>query len=52
MNYSAKSFHKSIKGTKGEKGTGIGLQICKKILDAHGFNIDYLSTPGEGTILL
>ncbi len=38
-------FSKSRRGTKGEKGTGIGLTICKKILDAHGFEISY--KPGE-----
>jgi two-component system sensor histidine kinase/response regulator len=36
-------------GTKGEKGTGLGLGICKKILDAHGFDITYNSEPREGT---
>ena len=36
-------------GTKGEKGTGLGLGICKKILDAHGFDITYITEPREGT---
>ncbi len=38
-------FCKSRRGTRGEKGTGIGLNICKKILDAHRFGIRY--TPGK-----
>ena len=44
-----KEFHKSTRGTKGEKGTGLGLRICKRISDAHGFNISYTSVPGSGT---
>jgi len=36
-------------GTDGEKGTGLGLSICKKILDAHGYGIEVISSPGEGT---
>jgi len=31
----------SRRGTKNEKGTGLGLGICKKILDAHGFEITF-----------
>ncbi len=36
-------------GTKGERGTGLGLGIVKKIIDAHNFNITVVSQPGEGS---
>lgn len=35
---------KSTKGTNGEKGTGLGLKICKKILDSHSFEMSIEST--------
>jgi signal transduction histidine kinase len=30
-------------------GYGLGLSLCKAIVDAHGGTIDLVSTPGEGT---
>ena len=40
--------HSSM-GTDGEKGTGLGLGIVKKILDAHGFTINVKSEEGMGS---
>jgi two-component system sensor histidine kinase/response regulator len=39
----------SRRGTDNEKGTGIGLSICKKILDAHGFSIAYQRNSAGGS---
>jgi len=39
----------STMGTSGEKGTGLGLGIVKKIIDAHGFTIRVESKVGEGS---
>lgn len=44
-----KSFHRSTRGTKGEKGTGIGLHICKMIADAHLFTLTFRPAPIQGT---
>lgn len=46
------SILQSTKGTKGEKGTGIGLSICKKILDAHQFGFSFRRKPDSGTEFL
>lgn len=40
---------KTTMGTFGEKGTGLGLGIVKKILDAHEFTINVDSVLGKGT---
>ena len=35
--------------TSREDGTGLGLSLCRKIVDAHGGTVEVESTPGEGT---
>ncbi len=37
-------------GTKGEKSYGLGLSICKQIIDAHGGEIWYESNNAGGTV--
>ncbi len=39
----------TTKGTKGEKGTGLGLLLCKEFIDKHGGNISVESKVDEGT---
>jgi signal transduction histidine kinase len=40
------------KDTYGQKSSGIGLNIVKKIIKSAGGDIDIISTPGEGTTFL
>ncbi len=36
-------------GTAGEKGTGLGLILCKEFIEKHGGELSIQSTPGKGT---
>ena len=40
------------KGTAQEKGTGLGLALCKEIINIHGGQIKVLSKFGEGTKII
>ena len=39
-------------GTNEERGTGLGLIICKEFIDKHDGNIEVESTPGEGSTFI
>ena len=40
----------TTKGTSGEQGTGLGLLLCKEMIDIHKGKITVASEPGKGTI--
>ncbi|MFW6290223.1 MAG: ATP-binding protein, partial [Mariniphaga sp.] len=39
----------SSRGTSGEKGSGLGLILCKEFIERHGGEIRVESQPGEGS---
>ena len=41
--------HHSRKGTAGESGSGLGLMVCKELVEKHGSTLYVESTEGEGS---
>lgn len=41
--------HMSTRGTENEKGTGLGLKLCKEFLDKYNGHLEVESVEGEGT---
>ena len=39
----------TIRGTENEKGTGLGLLLCKEYVDRHNGRIQVTSEPGKGS---
>ena len=52
-NFQEKIFDKfaqaDASSIRARQGTGLGLNICKYIIEGHGGKIDYLTIPGKGT---
>jgi signal transduction histidine kinase len=44
-----KFFQRDSSTTRAKGGTGLGLYICQKILEAHGSLLDYESNTEHGT---
>lgn len=43
---------KSTNGTNNEKGTGIGLMLCKEFIELHNGSIDFESNEGKGSTFI
>jgi len=44
--------HKTKEGTSGEKGTGLGLILCKEFMEKHGGTISVESVQGKGSTFI
>jgi len=42
--------HHTTMGTANEPGTGLGLVICKEMIELHGGELSVKSTPGDGSV--
>ncbi|MGM0425183.1 MAG: sensor histidine kinase, partial [Thermodesulfobacteriota bacterium] len=42
---------RSSQGTAGEKGSGLGLSLCKEFIQRHGGELWAWSEPGQGTVI-
>ena len=45
------AFPKSTYGTRGEKGTGLGLELVKELVQKNGGSLTFTSEPGKGTVI-
>jgi signal transduction histidine kinase len=43
------TIFEAFRSTKGQRGTGLGLAVTRKIVEEHGGRIEIESSPGEGT---
>ena len=44
-----RSAHTPLSGTRGERGTGLGLEICREFLDRHNGKLIFESVEGRGS---
>lgn len=47
--FTLSSERRSVTGTMGETGTGLGLMLCKEFLEKHGSSLEMESRLGEGS---